>query len=264
MSQEKSIQRPNCSALVVDKDEAVRAMIRAILSRFGFRVIETADGWQAMSVVGEMPCLDLLVTDADPPGLNGTKLAESFLQRCPMSRAILTSSSLGGGAEDGGAWIFVPKQQVAEVLLATLRALGMAPAQQTVLLAEDEPAIRKMAALVLTRAGYSVLSASNGMEALEILSDYKAVIDLVISDIVMPGMKGTELARRIRQERPEARILLMSGHDFGLIREEPTCEFLAKPFTPQTLVERVGQVLGARPGVSAKFGESDSASGLQM
>src|SRR6202035_3270878 len=84
-------------------------------------------------------------------------------------------------------------------------------AKLTILLAEDEPAIRDLVEFVLERNGYSVLPASNGEEAVELSRRHTGIIDLLLSDVRMPGMDGMQAARVIQGERPGMRVLLMSG-----------------------------------------------------
>ncbi len=87
-----------------------------------------------------------------------------------------------------------------------------------------------------------MLQAHSGAEALEISRQYNDQIDLLLADIMMPGMTGIDLAERITLERPEIKIVLMSGYNQGWILD-PHWSFLPKPFTSDTLVSRIGQVL---------------------
>jgi two-component system cell cycle sensor histidine kinase/response regulator CckA len=117
---------------------------------------------------------------------------------------------------------------------------------ETILLVEDEEAVRSLVRRVLERKGYQVFAASNGQEALD-LSTSHDVIDLLITDVIMPEMGGRELASRLAQLRPSLRILFMSGYSEEAVAQhgvfEPGTAFLEKPFTPDTLVEKVRAVL---------------------
>ncbi len=123
------------------------------------------------------------------------------------------------------------------------------PCGETVLLVEDEDLVREMAARTLTEAGYVCLAASSGAEALELIQRHGNPIDLVLTDAVMPGMCGRELADQLRVVRPGVEVLFSSGYTEddvlrrGLIG--PAAPFLQKPFSPQALVERVGDILEA-------------------
>ena len=119
-------------------------------------------------------------------------------------------------------------------------AAGAAPpasprGAETILIVEDEPAVRRMAARALRSQGYAILEAENGAEALELLSrGTEGPVDLVLSDVVMPILNGRELGERLAVDRPEIRVLFMSGYtDDDIVRRgllEPGAPFLQKPF----------------------------------
>jgi CheY-like chemotaxis protein len=120
---------------------------------------------------------------------------------------------------------------------------------ETVLLAEDEPALRAMAREALLDQGYTVLEAGNGMEALARAGDHQGPLELLITDVVMPHMGGGELAQRLLAARPGLRVLFMSGYtDDAIIRQgvsEATSAFLQKPFTLGALARKVRETLDA-------------------
>ncbi len=127
---------------------------------------------------------------------------------------------------------------------------GLADGQgATVLLVEDEAAVRRVARRTLLEHGYVVLEAGNGREALEMAAAHPGRIDLVLTDMVMPEMRGGELASRLLRARPEARLLMMSGYTEEAASRHAILEagraFLEKPFTASRLLEKVHQVLGA-------------------
>jgi len=107
------------------------------------------------------------------------------------------------------------------------------------LVVEDDPVVRSMGSRGLREAGYTVLEAVNGREALELIRAHTGRLDVVITDIGMPEMDGHDLARWLGEERPEIPIVFMSGYG----DPEPKVPFLQKPFPPDVLVRRVGQVL---------------------
>jgi CheY-like chemotaxis protein len=119
---------------------------------------------------------------------------------------------------------------------------------ETVLVVEDDEIIRTLVARTLRGQGYEVLEARHGSEALELWEAHRDEIGLLVSDIVMPGMSGVELAHRIAEERPELRILLMSGFaepGAGAQATAPSgAGFLEKPFTPSELLRYVREILG--------------------
>jgi CheY-like chemotaxis protein len=127
------------------------------------------------------------------------------------------------------------------------RREGAPVGREQILLVEDDPDVRQFAAVVLRRFGYRVTEASTGNEALNRLREASAAPDLVITDVVMPGMSGPELARRLEAERAGVKVLFTSGYageriaPDGVLQEGMT--LLEKPFTANTLLTRVRDVL---------------------
>ena len=115
----------------------------------------------------------------------------------------------------------------------------------TILLAEDESAIRNLVEFALQRNGYSVLPASNGEEAVQLSRQYPGTIDLLLSDVRMPGMDGMQAAQVIRRERPEIRVLLMSGESGCGVPPQLEAAMIRKPFLPLVLLEKVRGLLVA-------------------
>lgn len=124
----------------------------------------------------------------------------------------------------------------------------MSSARATILLAEDEYAVRALCSRVLQMAGYAVIEAADGAQAVELATQHDGQIDLVVTDVVMPGMSGREAADTIRLLRPETRVLYMSGYtDDDILRHgvlRGRVAFLPKPFTPDVLLARVRELLG--------------------
>jgi two-component system, cell cycle sensor histidine kinase and response regulator CckA len=120
---------------------------------------------------------------------------------------------------------------------------------ETILLVEDEPVVRRLAVLGLRFRGYTVLEAADGAEAIEIAQGNLGRIDLVVSDVVMPGLSGPELLKRLSTITPTARRLLVSGHAEEAVLpggpREVDAEFLPKPFTPDRLARKIREVLDA-------------------
>jgi two-component system cell cycle sensor histidine kinase/response regulator CckA len=125
---------------------------------------------------------------------------------------------------------------------------------EMILLVEDEDAVRSLVRDALIVHGYRVLEAHHGAEALWQLKD-DAVVDLLITDVVMPQMGGGELAQRMREARPELRVLFMSGYpDDAVVRQgviEDGAPFIQKPFTLEALARKVREVLDAPPAARA-------------
>ena len=108
----------------------------------------------------------------------------------------------------------------------------------TVLLVDDEPAIRALLAASLRRAGYCALEAGNGAEAITI-AGAAARLDVVVSDIRMPRMDGFEMAEALHESRPDLHIILISGYRVDIARVRPGVEILTKPFPQADLLRMV-------------------------
>ena len=131
--------------------------------------------------------------------------------------------------------------------------------QDTILLVEDEEAVRSFAARALKMRGYSVLEASGGEEALEIVKNARAPIHLLITDVVMPNMDGPTLVRAVKRIRPEMAVIFMSGYaEEAFRRNDEKAEdlhFLPKPFGLKQLAAKVKEVLSGAPAPKRVVGE---------
>jgi CheY-like chemotaxis protein len=120
-------------------------------------------------------------------------------------------------------------------------------ANETILLVEDEEIVRKLTGEILKATGYKVLLAKNGQEAIEICQAYGGTIDLMLTDVVMPGMNGKMVADNLKPFRPEMQVLFMSGYtDDSIIHHgvlDPGTNFLDKPFTVDALTSKVSETL---------------------
>jgi len=119
---------------------------------------------------------------------------------------------------------------------------------ETILVVEDNPHVKEIACRVLAQLGYQVLAASSGEEALAVLGAARARVDLVISDVIMPGMTGPELCRQLAQQYPALKVLFTSGYsDDAVMRHgvlEPGTMFIEKPYPPSALARKVREALG--------------------
>jgi PAS domain S-box-containing protein len=120
---------------------------------------------------------------------------------------------------------------------------------ETILLVEDEPDLRELTRTVLASKGYTIVEARNAEEAERLAGSNGAQIHLLLTDVIMPGISGRELAKRTVTRHPAMRVLYMSGYTYNVIAQGGTLErgvsFLQKPFTPSALVEKVREVLDA-------------------
>jgi DNA-binding NtrC family response regulator len=122
-------------------------------------------------------------------------------------------------------------------------------ASKTILFADDDGQIQKFVAALLTKNGYHFIAASNGLEALQKARAFDGMIHLLLADIEMPGMTGIELAIQLTQERPETKILLISGLDSGLLVLNNGWQFLPKPFMADMLRDRIRDFLAEQPSI---------------
>ena len=146
--------------------------------------------------------------------------------------------------------VLLPLASVADTAAATSGVVRVSRNTQRVLVVEDEPQVRAIAARALTIAGFEVLQAPNGAVGLTLIKEQRIPFDVLVTDVVMPELSGPELARAARSLDPKLGIVFMSGFpeamhdanasDFG------DATFLAKPFAPATLVEAVRECIGRR------------------
>jgi hypothetical protein len=134
---------------------------------------------------------------------------------------------------------------------ATPKAAEMAyqrtPRGETVLVVEDEAALREVTRRILARNGYRVITAASGPESLDIARNHPGEIHLLVTDVVMPHMLGKEVAERMRLIKPETEVLYMSGYARPVLasqgRLEPGMALVEKPFSAADLLAKAGQVL---------------------
>jgi len=158
---------------------------------------------------------------------------------------------VNSGADRGSTFlIYLPRVEVAEdgeQCPVPPPLLRPSPGSETVLLAEDEEGVRRYAREILAGNGYKVLEAGNGREALLLSEAHRGEIHLLLTDVEMPKMSGRELTERIRPQRPDLRILYMSGYtDDAILRDGVLGDgapFLQKPFTSEVLARKVREVL---------------------
>jgi PAS domain S-box-containing protein len=133
---------------------------------------------------------------------------------------------------------------------------------EVILVVEDEPDVRRMAERILTKAGYSVIGANGGEEAVEICERAGQPIRLLLTDVIMPGMLGTELVERVKEIRPELGVVFMSGYSHevlapGALAEQGANAFIEKPFNAVELLQTVHDLLDA--GAAGAKGEPSRA-----
>jgi two-component system cell cycle sensor histidine kinase/response regulator CckA len=228
---------------------------------------------------GHMPAGDYVLIEVIDTGSgiakeNFTKIFEPFFTTKPVGQGTgLGLSTVYGVVKQTGGFITVDselsKGTIFRVYLPRHTAIAAVEksedaergvprdvtGQDTILLVEDEDAVRSFAARALRMRGYTVLDAASGEEGLEIVRGHEGAIDLLITDVVMPNMDGPTLVRAARRLRPDMRIIFMSGYaEDAFRRNEEKAEdlhFLPKPFGLKQLVAKVKDVLsGAAPAAA--------------
>ena len=174
---------------------------------------------------------------------------------------VFAESQIGVGTT---FYVYLPRvEEAAEQKGATSAKATEKGGCETVLLVEDEESVRELVRVTLTARGYKVLEAENGENGLRVADESKEPIDLLVTDVVMPGMGGRELAKRLQALRPGISVLYLSGYtEDAVVTQQgalgPGAVFLQKPFTLQSLAKKVREVLHAR-SASLKSLASDQA-----
>jgi PAS domain S-box-containing protein len=162
-----------------------------------------------------------------------------------MGGSIWVYSELGQGTT---LKLYLPLVESEQSPAAPRPAISILGGSETILLVEDQEQLRKMAGRILRESGYTVCEAANPQEALLHVERYAAPIHLLLTDLVMPGMSGRELADRLKSLRPAMKVMFMSGYsersmlDRGVL--EANSNYLSKPFSPEALGLKVRELLG--------------------
>jgi two-component system cell cycle sensor histidine kinase/response regulator CckA len=258
------------TVLLVEDEAGVRQLSKRILANAGYRVLEAESGTEAERLFAEhSDSIDLVVTDVVMPGCGGPELISRLRVRAPSVRVLYmsgyTEQSAANKAGLDQGFPFVQKPFKAAEFVRLVRdtldrdlapdaaappvAAGPSPrGTETLLVVDDEPSVRHLARGVLQAQGYEVLSAANGQDALHVARDHRgSPIRLVVTDVIMPIMGGKVMVEWLKTTYPNLKILFTSGYTDEAITQsgalEPEVEFLAKPYTPAALTQRVRQML---------------------
>ncbi len=210
-----------------------------------YTVIEVTDNGTGMDAATLSHIFEPFFTTKDVGKGTGLGLATVYGLVQQMGGAIHAASEPGLGTTFK---IYLPGVTAAEAAARPARRRGAPRGTETVLIAEDESQIRRYVSSILTRAGYTVLASGSPAEALEVAAGHEGALHILVSDMIMPGGTGPELATELKALRPDVRVLFVSGNaDFALAsRGDVTLDastFLQKPFTADQLLTRVRQVL---------------------
>ncbi|MDJ0868153.1 MAG: PAS domain S-box protein [Myxococcota bacterium] len=182
-------------------------------------------------------------TTKEPGGGTGLGLSVVYGIVRQSRGAIELASRPGSGTRVS---IYLPDCALAAPAATAEPPLRSTAGSETVLIAEDEAPLRRIVRRTLVRRGYRVLEAADGLEALEVAAAHPGEIHALLSDVVMPRLGGVELARQLLAQRPDLRIVFLSGYPRERTDAEPipTAAFVQKPCTPQTLLNTLRAVLG--------------------
>jgi CheY-like chemotaxis protein len=169
---------------------------------------------------------------------------------------VTVSSKLGSGTT---IQVYLPRvEEAIEVVEAPKPVVRSLEGKETILVVEDDDAVRRMTLEFLRIKGYILIEARSAAEAIQLLQHHEETIDLVLTDVVMPGMKGRELVERLGQLHPNLKVLFMSAYaeddaiNIGIL--SPGTAFIEKPFSPDELAAKVRDVLGTNPGQPLRHG----------
>jgi len=217
---------------------------------------------------GEYIMLAISDTGVGMDGETQSRIFEPFFTTKGAKGTGLGLSTVYGIVKQSGGFIFVdsqpqrgtafrtyfPRVDGREEAAAAQDSLGLPRpdhGQETILLVEDETHLRRLARQYLETQGYKILEAEDGAAALQIVDGYQGTIDLLLTDVIMPGMNGRELATDIAKLVPDIRVLYMSGYTENAIGHDGTLDagvnLLQKPFSLPALKDRVREVLDSEP-----------------
>jgi CheY-like chemotaxis protein len=211
--------------------------------------IAVSDTGVGMDAATQARIFEPFFTTKEPGRGTGLGLATSFGIVKQSQGHIWVYSEPGGGA---AFKVYLPRVDESPAPAPVAAKSDATPmGNETILLVEDDDAVRQYAARVLERQGYEVLAAGNGDEALVICDEHAGPIHLLATDMVMPKMGGLQLVERLASARPEIKVVFMSGYTDNAVVHHGVLQidipFLHKPFTPKLLLGKVREVLDGPP-----------------
>jgi len=228
-----------------------------------YAVISVADTGHGMDTETQSRIFEPFFTTKEKGKGTGLGLSTVYGIVKQSSGYVFAESELGAGTT---FYVYLPRvKESAEELSPAQSQQNDAGGCETVLLVEDEESVRELVRLTLASRGYQVLEAENGESGLRIAESFKEHIDILITDVVMPGIGGRELARKLLLLRPDISVLYLSGYTEDAVVTRgalgPRTAFLQKPFTLQNLAKKVREVLhskSAPPPAPASMAKSAS------
>jgi PAS domain S-box-containing protein len=229
------------SRVHLDEDAAVR---HDTMQPGDYALLEVSDTGAGMDRKTQAMIFEPFFTTKAPGKGTGLGLSTVYGIIKQMGGGIWVQSEVGEGTTFK---IYLPIAATASVSAPEPAMHHPSTGTETILVVEDESAIRSVVRRVLERAGYTVLEAESGGEALQRIAEHKGPLHLVMTDLVMPGMTGAELAAQLRRTHPDIQVMLTSGYSpdvvAGKIVPGVDCHFLSKPYTAGELTEEIRRVL---------------------
>jgi PAS domain S-box-containing protein len=211
-----------------------------------YAVLTVADTGHGMDATTQARIFDPFFTTKEPNKGTGLGLATVSKIVRQSRGSIAVESSIGAGTT---FTIYLPgtEKRAAEIDQPT-GIKPAAPAFETILVVEDDESVRKLTKQMLELEGYTVIEAESGARALDLVSGFGSAIHLLITDMVMPGLQGRELASRVRRQRTAIKVLYVTGYADELAKEPGP--ILEKPFSPDELIRVVRATLSATEEVA--------------
>ncbi|MGA2847106.1 MAG: PAS domain S-box protein [Candidatus Acidiferrales bacterium] len=246
----------------VDLDETAARSLRYVVPG-RYVMLQVSDTGTGMTPEVQAHIFEPFYTTKEQGKGTGLGLATVYGVIKQSGGYILLHSEVGKGARFD---VYLPRAEgVAEVAPPSEAPIKRVQGSTTILLVEDESSLRKLTGNTLKEAGYKVLEAGEAFQAMELAKEFDGTIDLLLTDVVMPGLSGRELAEKLRPERPEMRVLYISGYTDGAVATHGVLEsgitILRKPFTRAQLLRNVEEILAKKqneriPEQNAEYAES--------
>jgi two-component system, cell cycle sensor histidine kinase and response regulator CckA len=236
------------TVLLVEDQEQPRQFATLSLRKLGYPVVTAATAEDALRIGrNQETALDAALIDVVMPGMSGPELARTLLALRPRLKILFMSGGDGDSAHPAfpvEPLAVLKKPFTPEQLGARLReVLGAARRPARILIVDDEAGVRKFLKLVLEKAGFDVCEAPDGVQAVKAVD--REPVDILVTDLIMPDQEGIETIRKIRKDKPDIRIIAMSGKpDYLRIAQTLGADsILEKPVSPDKLVALVRDLL---------------------